>query len=86
MMKIPFSTISKIHLTDTHLYTLVAVMLDGIETYRYLKQAIHYNTVGEITVDFIVYETTFTDKTNAYAYWQKMYDIRLVKGDGTLKS
>lgn len=85
-MKIPFSTISKIHLTNTYLYTLIAVMLDGIETYRYLQQNITYNEIGEVLIDSIVYETTFTDRANAYEYWQKMYDIRLVKGDGTLKN
>jgi len=79
MLRIPFSTVSKLRLTNEYLFVLIAVMIDGIETYRYLQQAFRYSETGEIEVDRIVYETTFTDRNSAYTYFQKMEDIRLVK-------
>jgi len=79
MLRIPFSTVRKLRLTNEYLFVLIAVMIDGIETYRYLQQAFRYSETGEIEVDRIVYETTFTDRNSAYTYFQKMEDIRLVK-------
>lgn len=46
-------------------------MLDGIETYRYLKQTINHHVNEQIDVGHIVYESTFTDRDLAYQFFAK---------------
>jgi hypothetical protein len=55
-MQTPFSVLTRIFCNDEDCLSVIAVMINGVETYRFLHQPIvHGQPFG------VVYETTFTD-------------------------